>query len=257
MTTTTIKTDTSTPVENSDSAVSKTRPDKVNSIITGCFFITATVFAILGLILYDPLLATTKYLQHGASYSHQIVSGAVAEMIVVIANCGTAIMLYPYLKVYNQRLALGYYTFRVFECICILIGLVGVLSLLTLSETYASGSISGNSSYYYAIGTIAKAFHDWTFILGPKFFLGINTFIYSYVFYRTQLVPRNLALLGMTGAVMVFINSIFTLFGEIGMLSTVDIVTVFPIAIYEMILAGWLIFSGFKIEYRKESSKMI
>jgi hypothetical protein len=150
--------------------------------------------------------------------------------------------------VYNERLASGYYTFRFLECVSIFVGVISVLSLLTLSQSYHANADADKSSYV-AIGTIAKAFHDWTFLLGPKFFLGINTFIYSYVFYKTELVPKKLSVLGMTGAVLVFINSLFTMFGSISLFSAVDIATVFPIAIYEMILAGWLITKGFNIHY--------
>jgi hypothetical protein len=229
-------------------AFSARRTDKNNAIITGCFFIAATVFAIIGLKLYDPLLTTTDYLDLGAANASQIVSGAISELILVVANCGTAIMLYPYLKLYNQRLAHGYYTFRVMEAVCILIGLVSVLALLTLSQSYTS-TANPDTTVYNAIGTVAKAFHDWTFILGPKFLLGINTLIYSYVFYRTELVPKKLSLLGITGACLVFINSLFTLFGEISSFSLVDILSVFPVAIYEMILAVWLIVNGFNMLY--------
>jgi hypothetical protein len=129
-------------------------------------------------------------LLQGAANSGRVVLGAVFEMILIVANCGTAIMLYPYLKVFNQRLALGYFTFRLLECVAILLGVVSVLSLLTLSHSYTKIS-SPDNTIYNAIGVIAKAFHDWTFILGPKFLLGINTFIYSYVFYKTELVLRN------------------------------------------------------------------
>lgn len=224
------------------------RTDKVNAIITGCFFIAATVSAIIGLKLYDPILFNNDYLLQGPAHSSQIVLGAVFEMILVVAACGTAIMLYPYLKTYNQRLALGYFIFRVLEAVLILVGVVSVLSLLTLSHSYTTIS-NPDSSTYHAIGVVAKALHDWTFILGPKFLLGINTFIYSYVFYKTELVPRKLSLLGLTGASLVFINSLLEMFGIIGSLSAADFVLAFPIAIYEMILAVWLIRNGFGIHY--------
>lgn len=235
--------------EDRDSiSLSVKKADKLNAIITGCFFITATVTAIIGLKLYDPLLQSTDYLKQGLLHSHRITLGAVFELLVIVANCGTAIMLFPYLKAYNERLAFGYYTFRLLECISIFVGLVSVLSLVTLSQSYG---VDANpvASVYNTVGTIAKAFHDWTFLLGPKFFLGINTFIYSYVFFKTKLVPRRLSMLGIVGALLVFINSLFSMFGSITLFSPVDIITVLPIASYEMILAGWLIRKGFNIHY--------
>jgi hypothetical protein len=232
---------------------SVTKTDKVNAIITGCFFILATVSAIIGLKLYDPILSSNDYLLQGAVNSNQVVLGAVFEMILIVANCGTAIMLYPYLKAFDQSLALGYFTFRVLECVFILVGIVSVLSLLTLSHSYTTTGNPDNS-IYKAIGIIGKAFHDWTFILGPKFLLGVNTFIYSYFFYKTELVPKKLSLLGLTGACLVFINSLLEMFGVIASLSVGDFLLAFPIAIYEMILAGWLIAKGFGIHYVTRSN---
>lgn len=221
---------------------------RMNELITGCFFIAATVSAIIGLKLYDPLLTTVDFLEQGATHSRQIISGAVFEMILVVADCGTAIMLYPYLKAYNERLALGYFCFRVVETVFILLGIISILSLLTLSHTYVSGG-HADGIQYYAAGTLAKSFHDWTFILGPKFILGINTFIYSYIFFRTGLVPRNLSLLGLTGASLVFINALSEMFGLIPSLSVGDFLLAFPVAVYEMILAGRLIARGFNLQY--------
>ncbi|WP_018622169.1 DUF4386 domain-containing protein [Spirosoma luteum] len=228
------------------------RTDKSNAIVTGCFFIVATVSAIIGLLLYDPLLTSTDYLHQGAANYSQIILGAVFEMVLVIAACGTAIMLYPYLKRYNEQMALGYFCFRVLETVFILLGLVSVLSLLTLSYSYTTAS-NADTSIYDAVGTIAKAFHDWTFILGSKFMLGINTFIYSYVFYKTGLVPNKLSLLGITGASLVFIASLLAMFGIIDSFSTGELLLVFPIAIYEMVLAFWLIAKGFNIHYTIEA----
>ncbi|HMQ60277.1 MAG TPA: DUF4386 domain-containing protein [Flavilitoribacter sp.] len=221
---------------------------RVNEIVTGYFFITATVSAIIGLKLYDPMLTTVDFLEQGATHSRQIISGAVFEMILVLADCGTAIMLYPYLKAYNERMALGYFCFRVIETVFILLGIVSILSLLTLSHSYAQAG-NADSIHYYAAGILAKSFHDWTFILGPKFVLGINTFIYSYVFLKTGLVPRKLSLLGLTGAGLVFMNALSELFGIIPSLSAGDLLLAFPVAIYEMILAGRLISKGFNIQY--------
>lgn len=227
--------------------------DKRNGVITGYFFIAATVTAIIGLKLYDPILKTPDYLTQAAANFNQIILGAVFEMILVASVFGTAIMLYPYLKAYNIRLGLGYLCFRVLEAVVILMGIVSVLSLLTLSYSYTTVA-NPDETVYYAIGIIAKAFHDWTFLLGPKFVLGINTFIYSYVFYKTGLVPIRLSLLGLTGACLVFIDALLDMFGIIESFSLGDIIMVLPIALYEMILAVWLIRKGFNTHYISNSN---
>jgi hypothetical protein len=76
--------------------------------------------------------------------------------------------------------------------------------------------------------------------------LGINTFIYSTIFYTSGLVPRNIAILGITGAVLIFIGAILELFGILPHFSMQIILIALPIAIYEMVPAVWLIVNGFR-----------
>lgn len=159
--------------------------NKKDAVITGIFFIIATVAAIIGKILYAPILEQANYIQNAAQDYTQIMAGAVFELILVSSACGTAIMLLPYLRKYDEHLGIAYFCFRVLEAILILIGIVAILSILTLSSSFVNDS-RVTLIACQSVGFFAKAIHDWTFILGPLFFLGINTCIYSYVFFRTQ-----------------------------------------------------------------------
>jgi hypothetical protein len=227
--------------------------DKKNAVITGLFFIGATVSAIIGVLLYDPILVQHDYIQNGAKFTVQLIWGAVFELILVCTASGTAIMLTPYLRKFNEHLGLGYLCFRFLEAIIILIGIVAMLSIVTLINSFVNESSPDLASYQSA-GIIAKAIHDWTFILGPLFMLGINTFIYSYVFLKTEMIPKQLALVGIVGAILVFSSSLLVMFGIIQMSSTIQISMAIPIAVYEMVLAGWLIAKGFNLSFQQRFS---
>ena len=82
-------------------------------------------------------------------------------------------------------------------------------------------------------------------MLGPNLMLGLNTFMYSYLLFRTGLVPKKLALFGMVTAVMVFIAGLLEMFGIVEPISTVKGLIALPVGVYEMSLAGWLIVKGF------------
>ncbi|WP_256237130.1 DUF4386 domain-containing protein [Bacillus sp. EB600] len=90
-----------------------------------------------------------------------------------------------------------------------------------------------------------KAVHDWTFLLGPNFMLGINSMMYSYLFFKSKLVPRFISILGMTGATLVFMAALLEMFGVIQQVSVWGVILSLPVAANEMILAVWLIFKGF------------
>jgi uncharacterized protein DUF4386 len=151
---------------------------------------------------------------------------------------------FPFVRKYNERIALAYLCFRFLEAVIITIGRVSVLSLLTLSQEFVAVA-APNASAFHATGTVLIAVHNWTFLLGPIFLLGVNTTMYSYLLYKSGLVPRPLAVLGLTGAALVFLTALLELFGVIPQLSAWGTLLALPVATYEMILAVWLIVKEF------------
>ena len=83
-----------------------------NERITGAFFIAATTTAIIGVILYEPVLQNSNVLDVAGSASTQIRLGAFFELLLAVSNIGTGIMLYPHLKRYSESWGLGYALFR-------------------------------------------------------------------------------------------------------------------------------------------------
>ena len=218
-----------------------------NAKIIAILLITAASSSIVGLILYNPILKEVNYLISGKENANQIIVGAICELILVVSVISTAFMLFPYLKRQHESLAMGYVCFRFLEAVIIVIGIISVLALLTLSQNFSKND-GTNLSTYQLSGIVLKSIHDWTFILGPNFFLGINTMIYSYLFYKSKLIPRFISLLGITGAVLIFLAAILEMFNVIAQISAWGIILALPIFTYEMSLAGWLIFNGFKMD---------
>ncbi|MFN8355086.1 MAG: DUF4386 domain-containing protein [Spirosomataceae bacterium] len=220
--------------------------NRTNSILTGIFFIVAAISSIVGLKLYDPILVDPYFIETGSQHSSQIVWGAINELILSATATGTALMMYPYLKRYNESLGMGYLSFRMLEVVFILIGIVSVLTALSVSQHYINHTIDKANAT--ALGLAFIALHNWTFMLGPNFMLAINTFLYSYTFRHAELVPKALSLLGMTAACLIMVAAILEMFGIIEQVSVWGALLALPIALYEMTLAVWLIVKGFRIE---------
>ncbi|MFP5116038.1 DUF4386 domain-containing protein [Bacillaceae bacterium C204] len=212
--------------------------------IVGVLFILAAVTAVIGLNLYDPILKGADYLIKGSEHANQVILGALMELILVVSAIGTATTMFPLLRQYNETIALWHVCFRFLEAIIITVGIISVLSLLTLSQEFVAAGAPDSASFHSS-GIVLKAIHDWTFMLGPLFMLGINTMMYSYIFYKTKLVPRFISILGMTGATLVFVCSLFVMFGVFPQISFWGGILAVPVAANEMILAVWLIVKGF------------
>lgn len=219
--------------------------NKLTAKLTGWFFIAAAVSSIIGLKLYDPILNNSNFLLAATNSYSQIVFGAVNELILCVTATGTGIMLFPLLKHYNEKIALGYLSFRLLEVVFIMIGIVSVLTALAISEHYANGVIRDKDNAQNLMHTIISL-HKWTFILGPNFMLAINTFLYSYVFSKTNLVPKNLARLGISASFLILLAALLEMFGVIQQISFWGILLALPIALYEITLAVWLLVKGVK-----------
>jgi len=156
-------------------------------------------------------------------------------------------MLYPHLKRYSEIWGLGYALFRSLEVVFILMGVTSMLTIAKLGQE--SAGVSGPEIFSVrTAANLMKTIYGWAFILGPHFMLGINTFIYSSIFYQTRLLPRRLSLFGMLGAVLIFIAAVLELLGIIPHFSVQLLFLALPVAVFEMVLAAWLIIKGFSKE---------
>jgi hypothetical protein len=170
-------------------------------------YLITFVTSIPALLLYEPLLRDPVAYIAGAGHDGRILLGALLELLLIIANIGTAVVIVPIMRRQNEELAIGYVTARIFECTFILVGIVSVLGIITLRNQVA-GASEGTVAYTLA------AIKDWTFLLGPGWMVGWgNGLILGYLMYRTGLVPRRAAWLGLIGGPLIIITGTAIMFG--------------------------------------------
>ena len=217
-------------------------PQKI-ARVTGVLFVITYIASIPPvLFLYGPLLDDPRYILGGGAADNGLALGALLELILIIANIGTAVVLYPVLKRVNEILALGFVTARVVESAFIAVGVLSVLSMVTLRQE-AAGADAGS---LLAVGQSLIAVHDWTFLLGPGFVVGIgNGLILGYLMYRSALVPRGMAMLGLIAGPVLLARFVGILFGVFEPMSMLGGLMVVPEFIWELGLGIWLIVKGF------------
>lgn len=218
-------------------------PRKIARLTGWLFVITFT--AIAAMLLYLPVLDDARYIVGGGSDT-RVYWGALIEVIVVIANIGTAVVLYPILKRQNEGVALGYVTSRVVESTVIMVGIFSLLSIVTLRQDFA-GSASADATSLVTIGKSLIAFHDWTFLFGPGLLAGVgNGMLLSYLMYRSGLVPRRLAMLGLIAGPVLAVGFVGVLFGLFEAGSVWQGIATAPEFVWELSLGIYLIVKGFK-----------
>lgn len=211
--------------------------------ITGWLFIVTFVTSIpAALFLYTPVLDNARYVV-GAGADTRVFGGALLEMILIVANIGTAVALFPILKRQNEGLALGYVTARIVESAFILVGILSILAVVTLRQDAGSA----DAGTLIPIGRSLVAIHDWTFLLGPGFVVGIgNGLLLGYLMYRSGLVPRRMAMLGLIGGPLIILSGIGVLFGLFDAGSSPQVIATIPEFFWELSLGIYLIVKGFK-----------
>jgi hypothetical protein len=212
--------------------------------IAGVLFVLTFVTSIPAALLYNPVLKHHSYIV-GSGADTGVFLGAFLELLLIIANIGTAVVLFPILKRQSESIALGYVAARVIESTFIAVGVVSVLTVVTLRQDLAGGG--ADPATLDTVGRSLVAIHDWTFLLGPGFVVGVgNGLMLGYLMYRSGLVPRRMAMLGLVGGPLVSASGIAILFGAIEQGSPGQFLATIPEFIWELSLGIYLIAKGFK-----------
>jgi len=213
-----------------------------NAIAVGVLFILCSAAAILSIVPLGATVGAPVDFAKLAGSDNAVVTTALIEFVWAATGMGIAIGLYPVLRLFNPALALGSVFGRVVENVFILVGTLSLLALLTVSQQ-AAGSAAPPS--FQATGDALVAVRDWApGFVGPLAF-GIGTLMYSYVLYRSRLIPRWLSGWGLVGAALSLVATVYAGFTQDFGFTTVNDVLSAPIGLQEMVLAIWLIAKGF------------
>lgn len=214
--------------------------DKNAARIVGILFISTTIAGILSVIFFGSNLQAPVDLAKIAANETSVRLGAFFYFLMGAGAAGIAISMYSTLKKYNEGLALGAVSFRVIEGVTYIIGVICVLSLVTLSQTGTPAD-----PYYQALGELLLAGQNLNQSLIPGVFaFSLGALMYNFIFFQTKLIPRWLSIWGLIAATLVFISGLLSLVGGSSFLAISELLN-FPNFLGEMVLAVWLIVKGF------------
>jgi hypothetical protein len=211
------------------------------ALAAGLFYLATFVFSIPALAFYDSVLHDPGFV-HGAGDDGGVLWGAVFEMITALTCIGTAAALYPVVKRHGQTGAIGFVASRTLEAATIVVGVISVLGIYTLRQDFAGTDTAGLTVAAAAL----LAVHNWSFLLGPGIMPAVNALCLATILYRSRLVPRAIPTIGLIGAPILVASSVATLFGAYDQVSSTATLTALPIAAWELSLALWLTFKGFR-----------
>ena len=159
--------------------------------------------------------------------------GSVLEFLTAASGVATAVVLYPVTRRVSRSAAIGFVTSRVVEAALILVGVVCILSVVTLQQHFA-GATGAQAQALGVAGESLVAMRQWTFLLGPGVMAGVND------------LGRVIPIIGLVGGPLILLSDVATILGIWGQVSTAGFLFALPVAVFEFSVGVYLTVKGFR-----------
>jgi hypothetical protein len=205
--------------------------------IFGILFLITFITSIAALALFQSVLDDPAGYIAGGGKDNRIYLGAFLDFLLILANVGTAVVLYPIVRRQNELLAIGYVAARIIECVFLAAGIIFVLGVVTLRQDSPDAA---------DLAVSLAALKDWTFLFGPGLVVPFgNGLILGYLMYSSGLVPRRMAWLGLIGGPLLLIGNFGVLFNWWDPAGAVNILVI-PEFLWELSLGIYATVWGFR-----------
>ena len=217
------------------------RDDRIVATSVGALYVLATAAGVAAVVVDAPIDIASMAASKGA-----VLSTALLEIVMALAVTGVAVMLYPVLVAdartrARRGLALWYVATRIAEGTLFFVGVMLLAGMLTLSEAVAAGSVELAASS--GLTAALTAIHEYAWIAGQTVFCVGAAMLYV-LLYLSRRVPRWLSLWGLIAAPSMLIAGFLLPFTH-DPISAQATILYAPMAVQEMVLAGWLVVRGF------------
>ena len=179
--------------------------DQRTARIFGVLFLLTFLTSIPAALLFDTVLDDPAAYIAGPGHDGLIYLAAFLEFLLILANLGTAVVLYPIARRHHEILAIGYVAARVIESVFLAAGLLFMLGIV---------SLRADSPDAADLAVSLAALKEWSFLFGPGLVVPFgNGLLLGYLMYRSGLVPRGLTWLGLIGGPVLLVGNLGVLFG--------------------------------------------
>ncbi len=200
-------------------------------------FLITFLTSIPAALLFQTILSDPAGYIAGGGMDTQIYLAALLEFLLIIANVGTAVVLYPIARRQSETLAIGYVAARIIECVFIAAGIVFVLGVVSLRQDSPGAA---------DLAVSLAALKDWTALFGPGLVVPFgNGLILAYLMYSSRLIPRPLAVLGLIAGPVLLVGNVGVLFDLWEPTSAVGLLVI-PEFAWELLLGVYAAVWGFK-----------
>jgi hypothetical protein len=211
------------------------------AVLVGLLFLTATAAFIVADTLNSGVLSRPEFLTVASAETNALATGALL-LFGQFGVVGIAVLLFPLLKVYGESAALAHVGFRVAELAASLFYLSVPLLAIELGAGLRDGTVDASASS--GLGALLQAQYS-VAILMIYLVTTAAGMCMSTLLYRSRLIPRPLAVLGVVGYPVLLAGGVLDMFGVVDVTQGVGLVALVPGGVFELILPIWLLAKGF------------
>ncbi len=182
--------------------------------------------------------------------------GITIELIMSVGLIVLALALYIILKPVNKNLALLALLWKLVEAtIVAAIVLVSLIALQVLKgDEYLIAFTP--EQLKVPVGLILNA-HYAIFSL-PMVFLGLDMIVFSYLFFKSEYIPRILAGFGILSFALIFIHALmYILAPNYAAIPINQIIFYAPSSLFEIIIGIWLLSKGLKVQQKDNQTERV
>ncbi|MCW4013644.1 MAG: DUF4386 domain-containing protein [Candidatus Bathyarchaeota archaeon] len=213
--------------------------------IVGLLFMLATATLFVGQAFYGQILGSSDYLEIVYPSRLTVMTGVLVEFAGFLGLMFIPILLYPFLKVYNQVIAWGYVGIRLMEVVLLTFAQIFKLSIIGLSKNYLESN--GDASVFQSMGNMIHSILMWV-DSGGLLYIMVFVFgavIFYIALFKTRLVPTWISVFGLVSALLLLSGSVLFYYDCVA--AETAVLFMLPLALQEQVMAVWMIFKGFNL----------
>jgi len=206
------------------------------SRLIGALFLAGFVVYGVGFGLTSSVLDAPDFLSQISAHQSTLVLGAFLMLLNAPVDVGKAVLFFPIVENHGKRTALAYLAAIIVEVVLLSLGALCLLMLVPLAQQGVDARVA------QALGSLLSESNTMAYQIG-QMSLGIGAVFLCSLLFRTRLIPRWLAGLGVIGYAIHVVGAIAEIFGI-----PISIILLIPGALFELSLPFWLFIKGFQPE---------
>ena len=209
------------------------------AITVGVIYWVGMIVGVGGNIIVQSLLGAPDSVATLSANSTLLAIGAVLWLLAVAGDAAHGILMFPVLKRFSERIAVGYLGTRIMDATFVGIMALLILFQIPLANEFTKTAVS-DTSYLRGLSAVLMQGQLYSYHFG-MITVGFAGLTLNYLFYGAQLLPRILGVWGMVGYAIILGGSVLEVLGfNLMMLQTL------PGGLWEVFIGGiWLIAKGF------------